>query len=97
MDKADHEKEMLEAGEQLGRLMAEADDHHKKVLALAHDQLDGFLKEKQAEGKNLDSAALFAIVIISHPEINDERLIQAAKNYVDKDYLFCQTLRETRA
>lgn len=94
---SDLEKDMLEAGEQLGRLMAEADDHHKKVLALAHDQLDGFLKEKQAEGKNLDSAALFAIVIISHPDIHDESLIAAAKSYIDKDYLFCQSLREARA
>lgn len=94
---SDTEKDMIEAGERLGRLMAEADDHHKKVLALAHEQLDGFLKEKQAEGKNLDAAALFAIVIISHPEISDESLIQAAKDYVDKDYLFCQTLREARA
>ncbi len=94
---SDLEKDMVEAGEHLGRLMAEADDHHKKVLALAHDQLEGFVKEKQAEGKHLDSAALFAIVIISHPEISDEKLIEAAKNYVDKDYLFCQTLREAKA
>ncbi len=90
------EKDMQEAGEHLGKLMAEADDHHKKVLAVAHEQLDAFIKEKHAEGKLLDSAALFAIVIVSHPDIHDENLIEAAKSYIDKDYLFCQTLREKK-
>jgi len=82
------EKQLEEAADALGKAMAEASPEVKKILRDMKEQVEKFVVQEAKEGKRMDASALFAAGIIAHPEILDTRVIGAAKDYIDTDYLF---------
>ncbi|MEW6277688.1 MAG: hypothetical protein AB1758_03620 [Candidatus Eremiobacterota bacterium] len=92
-----YEKELLEAGERLGELMGRTTGTNKELLRSLHDQVESVARQKQSEGILVDKAALFACVIITSIEIDDDELVRAAGDYIDKDYMFCKSLREQKS
>jgi hemerythrin-like domain-containing protein len=97
MDLTAQEKNLIEAGERLGEAMKQASPEEKRILREMKDQVESFAKEEEAKGRLLDRSALFAAGIIAHPDITNEVLLEAAKNYIDMDYLFVKSLEEASA
>ncbi|MCL5037813.1 MAG: hypothetical protein M1269_11960 [Chloroflexi bacterium] len=89
------ETKLIEAGERLGQVLAKCSDEEKKILRDMKKEVDGFANEEDKKGRFLDRSALFAAGIIAHPDITDEEVISAAKEYIDMDYLFVKGAGET--
>ena len=92
MTESNLEAKLLQAGEELGQAMAKANEEEKKILREMKEQVELFAKEEEAKGKYLDRSALFAAGIIAHPDLTSDELIQAAKAYIDSDYMFVKSL-----
>ena len=92
MTEVNYETELLQAGESLGEAMASATDEEKEILREMKNQVDLFAQEEERKGRYLDRSALFAAGIIAHPDISSQKLIEAAKEYIDKDYMFVKSL-----
>lgn len=92
-----HEKALLEAGERLGECMKSVSDAEKEVLRGMYGRVDGFVKDIQQQGRYLDRSAVFACAIAVDDRIQDASLIDAAKQYIEQDYLFVKHLKEAGA
>ena len=88
------ELQLIDAGEKLGQAMAKVGEEEKKILREMKSQVDLFVTEEEAKGKYLDRSAFFAAGIIAHPDLTTEELIDAAKNYIDYDYMFVKALAQ---
>ncbi len=88
------EQAVLEAAERLGKVAQTCPENEKAILRKLYEDVKKFAEEQEAKGILVDRAAFFAAGIIFHPEIETEELIQAAVDYVDKDWLFCKSSRE---
>ncbi len=85
------EKELEVASDRLGMALKNAPAAEKEFLSSMYDKLAEFVAEqKKKDGKTLDSSAMFAAGIIGSQEINDEELVAAAVNYIDKDLAYCR-------
>jgi hypothetical protein len=89
-----YEGKLLEVGEKLGELMSKASDSEKDILRAMKKRVDDYAESVVSEGKYIDRSAIFAAGIIAHPEINDEGMINAAREYVEVDYLFIKHYKE---
>ena len=89
-----YEKELIDAGERLGKALGQASDEEKKILRDMKAQVALFADEEEKKGKYLDRSALFAAGIIAHPDITNSELVEAAKEYIDKDYTFVKSFTE---
>jgi len=87
-----YEKELIDAGELLGKALAQTSDAEKKILREMKEQVALFADEEEKKGKYLDRSALFAAGIIAHPDITNAELVEASKDYIDKDYMFVKAL-----
>ncbi|MDQ7823213.1 MAG: hypothetical protein RDV48_10500 [Candidatus Eremiobacteraeota bacterium] len=88
------EKQLEEAGEKMGRLMQKASDQEKERLRAMKKEIENFAIDEEKKGKFYDRSALFAAGIIANPDITDEAMKEAAKEYIEKDYLFIKSLKE---
>jgi len=89
-----YEKELIDAGERLGKALGQASDEEKKILRDMKAQVSLFADEEEKKGKYLDRSALFAAGIIAHPDITNSELVESAKEYIDKDYTFVKSFTE---
>lgn len=89
-----HEKELEQAAEELGKAMSAVLEKEKAILRDMKKQVDDFTEEEAKKGKFYDKSAIFAFGIIAHPELSDEDLIKAAKNYIDIDYAFIKSQKK---
>lgn len=89
-----YEEALIAAGDRLGEAIQNASEAEKKILAAMHKKLDEWAREQETRGVIIDRSAFFAAGIIAHDQITDENLIEAASEYIDKDWLFCKSLRE---
>ena len=56
-----------------------------------------FAAQQEVKGIHLDKAAFFAAGLIVHPEVNDEAVVQAAANLIEKDWLFVKANQASNA
>lgn len=89
-----HEKELELAAEELGKAISSASEKEKAILRDMKKQVDDFTEGEAQKGKFYDKSAIFAFGMIAHPELNDENLIKAAKNYIDMDYAFIKSRKK---
>lgn len=87
-----YEKQLEAAAEVMGQAIQEASAEVKSILLDMKQHIDKFVDQEASEGKYMDRSALFSACIIGHPQILDEKLIAAAKGYIDSDYLFIKHL-----
>lgn len=87
----DQESALFEAGERLGQAMKNAPDGEKEVLRAMYEKLNDWASSQEGKGQTIDRSAFFAAGIIAHDKISSEELIQAATEYIDKDYMFCRS------
>ena len=89
----DLEKNLFEANEKLGQVIKDLPQAEKDIVAALYQQVADFAAQQEAKGMVVDRGAFFAAAIIFHQELNNEELIQAAVNYIEKDYLFVKEKR----
>jgi tRNA pseudouridine38-40 synthase len=89
-----YEKQLEAVGERMGLLMGKAPDKDKELLRRMKKEIDDFAKEEETKGKFYDRSALFSAGIIANPDITDENLKNAAKEYIEVDHLFIKAQKE---
>ncbi len=88
----DLENALVEAGEKLGLAMQQAPEGEKEVLRTMKARLDEWATTQEAKGEQaIDRSAFFAAGIIAHEQLHSSALIQAATEYIDKDFMFCRS------
>lgn len=87
----DHETALVEAGEKLGQAMQNAPDAERDILRAMYEKLNDFASSQEGKGQSIDRSAFFAAGIIAHEKLQSEALIQAATEYIDRDYMFCRS------
>lgn len=97
MSENPYEKSLQEAGERMGECMRNASDAEKEVLRTMHRRIDEFVGDIAKQGRYLDRSAVFACAIAVDDRITDEKLIEAARQYIEQDYLFVKALKEAEA
>lgn len=98
MTEIDYEKKLEEVGEKMGQLMKNASPEEKERLKAMLDEINTFVtKEEQESGHYYDRSALFAAAVIADPDLANEELKQAAKEYIEIDYLFVKNYSEEEA
>lgn len=91
------EQAVLDAADRLGKVAQTCPENEKVILRKLYQDVKDFATEQEAKGVVIDRSAFFAAGIIFHPELETEELIQAAVDYIDKDWLFCKSAREEEA
>jgi hypothetical protein len=92
-----YEKQLETVGEQMGLLMQKAPEKEKEILRGMKKEIDTFAVDEEKKGKYYDRSALFAAGIIANPEITGEELKQAAKEYIEADYMFIKSMKDEEA
>jgi hypothetical protein len=88
----DLENALVAAGEKLGLAMQNAPEGEKAVLRTMKARLDEWATAQEAKGEQaIDRSAFFAAGIIAHEQLQSAALIQAATEYIDKDFMFCRS------
>jgi hypothetical protein len=93
-DNNPYEKSMEDAGERLGLLMRDVSPDEKEVLRNIKDKVEELAKDQEKNGRYLDRSAIFAAVIAVDDRIQNEPLIEAAREYLEQDYLFVKNFKE---
>lgn len=95
MSVAEKEKRLVEAGEKLGQLMAQASPEKKKILQRIMKTVEEFAREMQSQGRFIDKSSMYAVAILIDDELNaDDTLAEVAKEYIEADYNYLQALKE---
>lgn len=89
-----YEENLIKAGERLGKAMMKCSEKEKEILRELKKKVEEYAKEQEERGKFLDKSSLFAAAIIVTTEIENEELIEAAKEYIEMDYLFVKSLED---
>ncbi len=84
----DREKDLINAAIRLGEAAKAGSDEEKAQLRDLYAQVKSFADSQKEKGIEIDRSAFFAAGIIFHPEISSDTIVQAAIDYVDKDFLF---------
>lgn len=87
----DYENALVEAGDKLGQAMRNAPEAEKEVLRAMYGKLNEWAAGQEGKGEQVDRSAFFAAGIIAHEKLQSEALIQAATEYIDKDFMFCRS------
>lgn len=82
------EDDIYAAAQRLGEATRGCTEAEREILRKLYADVKDFAAKQQEKGVHIDRSAFFAAGIIFHPEIENEDLINAAVDYVDKDYLF---------
>ena len=82
------EQELEEAGEKLFEALKGATPGEKDVLRSIGNEIERYTREQEQQGKAVDRSALFAAGIITNEGIQSDALREAAKHYLDVDYMF---------
>lgn len=88
------ENQLEKAGEKMGQLMMKASEKEKEILRGMKKEVEDFAVEEEKKGKYYDKSALFAAGIIANPEISDDDLKNAAKEYIEIDHKFIRLMKE---
>jgi hypothetical protein len=89
-----YEKQLEAIGERMGLLMQRASDEQKILLRKMKKEVEDFAKEEETKGNYLDRSALFAAGIIANPEITNDELKAAAKEYIEVDYHLLKSYKD---
>ncbi|MBM3460536.1 MAG: hypothetical protein FJX76_00350 [Armatimonadetes bacterium] len=94
MSENPYQNELETAGERLGQCMASVSPEEKEVLRNIKTRVEELARDEETRGRYLDRSAIFAAVIAVDDRITNEALIEAAREYLEKDYLFVKHFKE---
>jgi hypothetical protein len=86
-----YEKQLEAAGEKLGMLMKSSSESEKERFRKVKSEIDEFAREMEARGKYADRSCLFVSWIFSDPDITNDELKKASKEYIEIDHLLLKS------
>jgi hypothetical protein len=93
-DRETYEQQLEAAGEKMGLLMKNSSESDKERFRQAKSEIEEFAKEMENRGKYPDRSCLFASWILGDPDIDNDELKSASKEFIEIDHLLIKSCKE---